>query len=208
MGDRTYHSLTVYACPEEDEARKALAVLAKAGYLAEDLEHDESEDAFTLALGPRGYTIQEAYVGTTSETVAALIEAAPSIVLDATEDAAYGAAGARFAYTPGLGLWETAYADEDYFSVPQVRAILAAETTAERELLIGATHQDAINTYREHLRTLPEDERRVIVHNAYPHFPGRLYDCAACEAACYCTPGDAECIYDGEHNGTGVPAED
>jgi hypothetical protein len=38
-------------------------------------------------------------------------------------------------------------------------------------------------------------------HVSYPHLPGRLYDCPACEAECHCTPGDAECVYDGEHDG-------
>jgi hypothetical protein len=38
-------------------------------------------------------------------------------------------------------------------------------------------------------------------HCGYPHEPGRLYDCPACESKCHCTPGDAECIFAGEHNG-------
>jgi hypothetical protein len=38
-------------------------------------------------------------------------------------------------------------------------------------------------------------------HVSYPHVPGRLHDCPACEAQCHCTPGDAECVYDGQHNG-------
>ena len=38
-------------------------------------------------------------------------------------------------------------------------------------------------------------------HSSYPHQPGRLHDCPACEARCHCTPGDAECVYDGQHNG-------
>jgi hypothetical protein len=39
-------------------------------------------------------------------------------------------------------------------------------------------------------------------HVNYPHFPGRLYDCAACESMCHCVPGETECIYSGPHNGT------
>ena len=39
------------------------------------------------------------------------------------------------------------------------------------------------------------------MHADYPHEPGRLYGCPACEAACHCTPGDAECVYSGPHNG-------
>ena len=42
-------------------------------------------------------------------------------------------------------------------------------------------------------------------HADYPHEPGRLYDCPACEARCHCTPGDAQCVYDGPHNGLAAP---
>ena len=42
-------------------------------------------------------------------------------------------------------------------------------------------------------------------HVDYPHEPGRLYDCPACEARCHCTPGDAQCVYDGPHNGLAAP---
>lgn len=36
-------------------------------------------------------------------------------------------------------------------------------------------------------------------HSDYPHEPGRLYDCEACEAQCHCTPGSTECVYPGAH---------
>lgn len=42
-------------------------------------------------------------------------------------------------------------------------------------------------------------------HADYPHEPGRLYDCAACEAKCFCKPGYSRCIFSGEHNHTGEP---
>ncbi len=38
-------------------------------------------------------------------------------------------------------------------------------------------------------------------HANYPHEPGHLYDCPACEASCHCTAGYTQCVYDGEHNG-------
>lgn len=41
-------------------------------------------------------------------------------------------------------------------------------------------------------------------HNGYPHEPGYLHDCEACESSCHCTPGHALCVFDGEHNGSGV----
>lgn len=34
---------------------------------------------------------------------------------------------------------------------------------------------------------------------AYPHHPGMLYDCPACESRCFCVAGESECIFDGEH---------
>jgi hypothetical protein len=40
-----------------------------------------------------------------------------------------------------------------------------------------------------------------LAHADYPHEPGRLYDCPACEDHCHCKPGETECIFEGEHNG-------
>lgn len=50
--------------------------------------------------------------------------------------------------------------------------------------------------------------RRELPHADYPHTPGYLYDCTACEAACHCT-GDAtktNCVAD-EHDTPNQPAE-
>lgn len=30
-------------------------------------------------------------------------------------------------------------------------------------------------------------------HNAYPHEPGRLYDCEVCESQCFCV--DNQCVF-------------
>ena len=38
-----------------------------------------------------------------------------------------------------------------------------------------------------------------LTHVNYPHEPGRLYDCPACESSCHCKPGETECIYSGDH---------
>lgn len=51
------------------------------------------------------------------------------------------------------------------------------------------------------LDLLPEGE-----HAAYPHEPGTLYDCPACETACHCGPGvaegrESECIWPGHEGG-------
>ena len=37
----------------------------------------------------------------------------------------------------------------------------------------------------------------LMAHNEYPHEPGYLYDCEACESSCHCTPGNAECVWSG-----------
>lgn len=41
-----------------------------------------------------------------------------------------------------------------------------------------------------------------LIHVNYPHHPGALYDCPACEARCHCGPGvadgtETECIWAG-----------
>ena len=47
-----------------------------------------------------------------------------------------------------------------------------------------------------------------VAHVDYPHTPGYLFDCPACENSCHCTPGNAECVYGGDsgdasdHNGS------
>ncbi len=44
-------------------------------------------------------------------------------------------------------------------------------------------------------------------HVDYPHAAGRLYDCPACESACYCRQGETECVYDGSHRDVYAPAD-
>jgi len=50
-------------------------------------------------------------------------------------------------------------------------------------------------TIRNHVRDLVAAETPG--HIDYPHAPGRLIDCPACEAKCHCTgvPGDEPCVY-------------
>lgn len=33
------------------------------------------------------------------------------------------------------------------------------------------------------------------IHADYPHTPGSLWDCAACEENCYCRPGQTMCVH-------------
>jgi hypothetical protein len=51
-------------------------------------------------------------------------------------------------------------------------------------------------------------------HADYPHHPGALYDCPACEARCWCTgdPGTTECVFGADddttaHHGTRAARE-
>lgn len=37
-------------------------------------------------------------------------------------------------------------------------------------------------------------------HSTYPHHPGYLYDCEACEAECHCATGNSQCIWSGHDN--------
>lgn len=39
-------------------------------------------------------------------------------------------------------------------------------------------------------------------HVNYPHEPGYLYDCPACENTCHCTPNTAECVWIGHEEAT------
>lgn len=46
-----------------------------------------------------------------------------------------------------------------------------------------------------------DDAVKTIPHVDYPHWPGYVYDCPACERECHCMKGHAECVFDGHHNG-------
>ena len=35
----------------------------------------------------------------------------------------------------------------------------------------------------------------TLTHVDYPHEPGRLYDCPACEAECHCVAEEEPCVY-------------
>jgi hypothetical protein len=50
-------------------------------------------------------------------------------------------------------------------------------------------------------RVAADLDSAVVAHADYPHEPGRLYDCPACESSCHCTPGYTQCVFEGEHNG-------
>lgn len=115
------------------------------------------------------------------------------------------------------------YSGQDRYSGPVMH---------ESEFIGGGMEQDIISTPGLYVAVVvmdldnaTEDEtpdagwavaRKDIPHADYPHEPGRLYDCPACEAQCFC--GDncptcqkygetatcrerhTECVYSGEHS--------
>lgn len=60
---------------------------------------------------------------------------------------------------------------------------------------------DNINTpleIGEDAMNFVDDSQGELLHVDYPHEPGRLYDCAACESECYCTAdhdAETDCVY-------------
>lgn len=62
-------------------------------------------------------------------------------------------------------------------------------------------HQVPLEMVTEYVEGAAPLSHEPIAHVNYPHEPGRLYDCPACEARCWCDsdPGTTECIYSGEH---------
>jgi len=41
-----------------------------------------------------------------------------------------------------------------------------------------------------------------IEHAQYPHEPGYLHDCPACESSCHCAEGNSECVWEGHESNT------
>lgn len=60
-----------------------------------------------------------------------------------------------------------------------------------------------MSSFMEHIHRdgTPAPDPRPLEHVNYPHEPGRLFDCPACEARCHCddNPGTTECVYSGRH---------
>jgi hypothetical protein len=75
-----------------------------------------------------------------------------------------------------------------------------------RQRLMGAARSHAGRPVTLH-KTVPDRHgggigyvyRIVPRHVDYPHEPGRMYECEACEAQCHCTPDTTECVYVGAH---------
>ena len=73
-------------------------------------------------------------------------------------------------------------------------------TSGDRPVLFARTQFPFRGVQVTAFAIIPLPQPEAIPHADYPHQPGTLYDCPACEAACHCTPGSAQCIYDGPHN--------
>jgi hypothetical protein len=80
--------------------------------------------------------------------------------------------------------------------------------TTYTDIYSCAQHFDADDTRamlrwdgNESWNILEVTHTELVRHSDYPHEPGRLYGCPACEARCHCTPGTAECVYSGDHSG-------
>lgn len=55
---------------------------------------------------------------------------------------------------------------------------------------------------KRHASAPIREEKRMdigLMHVDYPHEPGYLHDCPACESRCHCTPRSAPCVFDGYH---------
>jgi hypothetical protein len=99
--------------------------------------------------------------------------------------------------------------------LPQLDATVRCDRNESEQAMIlltrGGLNHDLLlalcaHDWRSRRSLLDQQEWRPVAanHVDYPHEPGRLHDCPACEVACHCTPGDAECVFEGEHNGSGV----
>lgn len=89
---------------------------------------------------------------------------------------------------------------------PLYRDDAAAWQATLRRLVLDAHGTDITDNTRlyvwecDNAECLADDDGPA--HVNYPHEPGRLYDCPACEAQCHCDadPGTTECVYSGPHN--------
>lgn len=89
------------------------------------------------------------------------------------------------------------------------RKILVTDRPTMTLLSKFQEHQDQGRQYSEALRNAVATVKArypsavpTVNHTDYPHHPGYLHDCPACEASCHCTEGNAECVFEGEHNGS------
>jgi hypothetical protein len=59
----------------------------------------------------------------------------------------------------------------------------------------GRTRTDVVLVLDEAADEYDRTRQVAVGHVDYPHEPGLLYDCPACEARCYCFDGDWQCVH-------------
>lgn len=110
------------------------------------------------------------------------------------------------------GVWEFSQVDgpafelvpvpADRYAAPRTGGVLThplmAGTTAHRRVVDS---QRCLRDGCSYTRTYPAAGNATdqLQHADYPHEPGTLYDCPACESRCHCTPDSTECVYSGTH---------
>jgi hypothetical protein len=100
--------------------------------------------------------------------------------------------------------------DREDFLLDLGPALQCAEADAVLDFLEAWHRDDAAKALLD-AHSEGDDDDDAHGHVNYPHFPGALYDCKACEHRCHCTgaQGETVCIYDGPHRyGNSTPADD
>src|SRR5262249_33951391 len=59
----------------------------------------------------------------------------------------------------------------------------------------GRTQTDVVLVLDEAADEYDRTRQVAVGHVDYPHEPGLLDDCSACEARCYCFDGDWQCVH-------------
>ena len=188
--------------------------MTKEQVLAELTQRPADEDGYVLSHTDVLNRAEEAEREQRIETAAS--EIADSIVKDAR-----GSGGDPIAWVTGNSympplrsfsaaeqVWQADEDGEDFqYLSERVEAKLAdAEVALECQDYDNALYAvdqrrfEYVDDPGDH-ETLQQDWRAKPVHADYPHEPGRLHDCKACEDHCHCTPGYTECVFEGEHNG-------
>lgn len=76
------------------------------------------------------------------------------------------------------------------------------------EFYLSATCEECGGYIGEEFTPDGAETCECVAHAAYPHDPGTLYDCDACESACYCDDLGSQCVHcaiveECSHAGTG-----
>ena len=78
---------------------------------------------------------------------------------------------------------------------PLYRGDMAAWRVTVQKMLQETGFPVRFNGDREAIFVTECDETMCDQHMDYPHEPGRLHDCPACEQQCHCTPDTTPCVH-------------